>query len=151
MFGTELYLSLVIGVVVSLIYAERTGVIPAGLVVPGYLALVFDQVIFVTLIFLLSFLTFLVVDRGISRVAILYGRRRFVAMLSVGIVCKLIFDALYPAMPFEVYEFRGIGVIVPGLIANAIHRQGVPHTVFSTVLLSGVTFLVVFVVGLVAW
>ncbi len=151
MFGTELYLSLVIGVVVSLIYAERTGVIPAGLVVPGYLALVFDQVIFVTLIFLLSFLTFLVVDRGISRVAILYGRRRFVAMLSVGIVLKLIFDALYPAMPFEVYEFRGIGVIVPGLIANAIHRQGVPHTVFSTVLLSGVTFLVVFAVGLVAW
>ena len=35
MFGTELYLSLVIGVVVSLIYAERTGVIPAGLVVPA--------------------------------------------------------------------------------------------------------------------
>ncbi len=144
MFGTELYLSLVIGVVVSLVYAERTGVIPAGLVVPGYLALVFDQVVFVTLIFLISFVTFLVVDRGVSRFVILYGRRRFVAMLGVGILCKLVFDAFYPAMPFHVYEFRGIGVIVPGLIANAIHRQGVPHTVFSTVLLSGVTFLIVF-------
>lgn len=149
MFGTELYLSLVIGVVVSLIYAERTGVIPAGLVVPGYLALVFDQVIFVAAIFLLSFLTFLAVDRGIDRYVILYGRRRFVAMLSVGILLKLAFDALYPAMPFVVFEFRGIGVIVPGLIANAIHRQGVPHTMLSTLLLSGLTFLVVFAVSFV--
>jgi gamma-polyglutamate biosynthesis protein CapC len=149
MFGTELYLSLVVGVVVSLIYAERTGVIPAGLVVPGYLALVLDQVIFLSAIFLLSFLTFLIVDRGVDRLVILYGRRRFVAMLSVGIVLKLIFDALYPALPFEVYEFRGIGVIVPGLIGNAIHRQGVPHTMISTLLLAGATFLVIFAVSVV--
>lgn len=149
MFGTELYLSLVIGVVVSLIYAERTGVIPAGLIVPGYLALVLDQVVFVSAIFLLSFLTFLAVDRAVGKVVILYGRRRFVAMLAVGILLKLAFDALYPAMPFEVYEFRGIGVIVPGLIANAIHRQGVPHTLISTLLLSGFTFLIVFAIATV--
>lgn len=147
MFGTELYLALVIGVIASLIYAERTGVLPAGLVVPGYLALVLDQVIFVAAIFLLSFVTYLVVDRGVAKVVILYGRRRFAAMLSVGIIIKLVFDMLYPAMPFEVYEFRGIGVIVPGLIANTIHRQGAPHTILSTLLLSGVTYLVVFAVS----
>jgi gamma-polyglutamate biosynthesis protein CapC len=149
MFGTELYLSLVVGVIVSLIYAERTGVIPAGMVVPGYLALVLDQMLFMGAIFLISFLTFVVVHFGIARVVILYGRRRFVAMLAVGVVCKLVFDALYPAMPFEVYEFRGIGVIVPGLIANSIARQGVPHTLISTLLLSGLTFLLVFGVNLV--
>jgi gamma-polyglutamate biosynthesis protein CapC len=148
MFGTELYLSLVIGVVVSLIYAERTGVIPAGMIVPGYLALVLDQLLFVTAIFLISFATFAIVHLGLERIVILYGRRRFVAMLGVGIVLKLVFDALYPAMPFEVYEFRGIGVIVPGLVANSIARQGVPHTVISTLLLSGVTFLLVFGVNL---
>ena len=148
MFGTELYLSLVIGVVVSLIYAERTGVIPAGLVVPGYLALVLDQVLFLIAIFLISFATFLVVEYGVSRLVILFGRRRFVAMLSIGIVFKLVFDALYPAMPFEVYEFRGIGVIVPGLVANSIARQGLPHTLISTLLLSGLTFLLVFAVNL---
>jgi gamma-polyglutamate biosynthesis protein CapC len=149
MFGTELYLSLVVGVFLSIIYAERTGVIPAGLIVPGYIALVFDQVLFVAAIFLLSFITFLVVNKVVARFVILFGRRRFVAMLSMGIVLKLAFDAVYPIMPFEVYEFRGIGVIVPGLIAAAIHRQGVPHTVFSTLLLSGATFLIVFGIGLV--
>lgn len=149
MFGTELYLTLVIGVVVSLVYAERTGVIPAGLVVPGYLALVLDQVLFMGAIFLISFATFLVVHFGVSKVVILYGRRRFAAMLSVGIVFKLVFDALYPLLPFEVYEFRGIGVIVPGLLANAIARQGLPHTLISTLLLSGLTFLLVFAINLV--
>jgi gamma-polyglutamate biosynthesis protein CapC len=149
MFGTELYLSLVIGVVVSLVYAERTGVIPAGLVVPGYLALVLDQVLFMGAIFLISFATFLVVHVGVAKLVILYGRRRFVAMLAIGIVFKLVFDALYPLMPFEVYEFRGIGVIVPGLLANSIARQGLPHTLISTFLLSGLTFLLVFAVNFV--
>jgi gamma-polyglutamate biosynthesis protein CapC len=149
MFGTELYLSLVVGVIVSLIYAERTGVIPAGMVVPGYLALVLDQMLFMGAIFIISFLTFVLVHFGLSKLVILYGRRRFVAMLAVGVIFKLVFDALYPAMPFEVYEFRGIGVIVPGLIANSIARQGVPHTLISTLLLSGLTFLLVFGVNLV--
>lgn len=148
MFGTELYLSLLVGVVLSLAYAERTGVLPAGMVVPGYLALVIDQYVFVAFIFLISFITFLVVDQVLSRFMILYGRRRFVAMLAVGVLCKIIFDFLYPNLPFEVYEFRGIGVIVPGLIANAIHRQGIGHTVSSTLLLSGATYLVVLVIGL---
>ncbi|MBY5161617.1 poly-gamma-glutamate biosynthesis protein PgsC [Salsipaludibacter albus] len=148
MFGTELYLSLLIGVAVSLVYAERTGVIPAGLVVPGYLALVLDQVIFVAFILMISFITFLVVEKGVSRYVILFGRRRFLAMMIVGVLCKLVFDRLYPALPFEVYEFRGIGVIVPGLIANAIARQGVVYTITSTLLLSGLTFLLVFAVGL---
>ncbi len=149
MFGTELYLSLLIGVSISLIYAERTGVIPAGLVVPGYLALVLDQVIFVAFILLISFATYLAVEKGLSRFVILYGRRRFLAMMAMGVLLKLVFDRLYPTLPFEVYEFRGIGVIVPGLIANAIARQGVPHTITSTLLLSGLTFLLVFAVGLV--
>lgn len=148
MFGTELYVSLVVGVVLSLLYAERTGVIPAGLVVPGYLALILDQPVFVAAVFLLSFLAYLVGDRLVGRVVILYGRRRFVAMLAVGVVLKLVFDALYPAVPFEVYEFRGIGVIVPGLIANSIYRQGVAHTTLSTLLLSGLTFLVVYGIGM---
>ena len=34
-------------------------------------------------------------------------------------------------------------MIVPGLIANTIERQGVAHTLGSTALLGGLTFLVV--------
>lgn len=142
MFGSDLYIALVLGVILSLIFAEKTGVVPAGLVVPGYLALVFDQPLFMTMILFISILTYLIVTYGVSRFTILYGRRKFAAMLTVGIILKLAFDYFYPIMPFEIYEFRGIGVIVPGLIANTIQKQGVVITLSSTLLLSGITFAI---------
>lgn len=149
MFGSDLYISLIIGVVLSLIYTEKTGILPAGLIVPGYIGLVFDQPIFVSLILLLSFLSYLIVTKLISKWVILYGRRKFAAMITVGILLKLIFDftapVTYPFIPFEMQEFRGIGVIVPGLIANSIQKQGVLPTVGSTLLLSGATFLIMFI------
>ncbi|MFB4158317.1 poly-gamma-glutamate biosynthesis protein PgsC [Geomicrobium sp. JSM 1781026] len=143
MFGTELYIALVIGVVLSLIYTERTGIMPAGLIVPGYLALVFDQLLFLVMIFFLSFITYLIVTQVVGRLTILYGRRKFAAMMTVGILVKMIFDYFYPIFPFETVEFRGLGVIVPGLIANAFQRQGVLPTTLSTIVISGITFLIV--------
>ncbi|MDX6152916.1 poly-gamma-glutamate biosynthesis protein PgsC [Marinococcus sp. PL1-022] len=143
MFGTDLYIALVVGVIISLIYAEKTGIMPAGLIAPGYLAIVFDQPVFLLVIFLISFLTYLIVAHGLSRIMILYGRRKFAAMLSTGIVLKLIFDYFYPILPFEIYEFRGLGVIVPGLIANAMQRQGVVPTVASTLVLTAATFVII--------
>jgi gamma-polyglutamate biosynthesis protein CapC len=143
LFGTDLYIALVVGVIISLIYAEKTGIMPAGLIAPGYLAIVFDQPVFLLTIFLISFLTYLIVAHGLSRIMILYGRRKFAAMLSTGIVLKLIFDYFYPILPFEIYEFRGLGVIVPGLIANAMQRQGVVPTVASTLVLTAATFVII--------
>ncbi|HLQ96322.1 MAG TPA: poly-gamma-glutamate biosynthesis protein PgsC [Pseudogracilibacillus sp.] len=143
MFGSDLYIALVVGVILSLIFAEKTGIIPAGMVVPGYLALVFDQPIFIAVIFVISILTFVIVQYGLSRFILLYGRRKFAAMLSVGIMLKLVFDFAYPAIPFEILEFRGIGVIVPGLIANTIQKQGAVITLGSTLLLSALTFIII--------
>ncbi|EWG09938.1 MULTISPECIES: poly-gamma-glutamate biosynthesis protein PgsC [Bacillaceae] len=140
MFGADLYVALVLGVTLSLIFTEKTGVLPAGLVVPGYLALVFNQPVFMIVVLLISILTYLIVTHGIGRWVILYGRRKFAAMLITGICLKLILDYFYPVMPFEIFEFRGIGVIVPGLIANTIQKQGMPLTLGSTLLLSGLTF-----------
>ncbi len=140
MFGSDLYIALVLGVTLSLIFTEKTGVLPAGLIVPGYLALVFDQPITILMIFLISILTYVIIVYGISKVVILYGRRKFTAMLITGIVIKVAFDYFFPILPFEVFELRGIGIIVPGLIANTMQKQGLPLTVGTTVLLSGVTF-----------
>ncbi|RBN41854.1 poly-gamma-glutamate biosynthesis protein PgsC, partial [Priestia megaterium] len=128
MFGSDLYVALVLGVILSLIFTEKTGIIPAGLVVPGYIGLIFDQPVFLVMVLIISLLTYVIVKHGIGRFVILYGRRKFAAMLVVGISLKLVFDYFYPIMPFEIYEFRGIGVIVPGLIANTIQKQGLAMT-----------------------
>ena len=132
MFGSDLYIALILGVLLSLIFAEKTGIVPAGLVVPGYLGLVFNQPIFMLLVLFVSLLTYVIVKFGLSKIMILYGRRKFAAML------------IYPVMPFEIAEFRGIGIIVPGLIANTIQRQGLTITLGSTLLLSGATFVIMY-------
>ena len=113
MFGTDLYIALVVGIVVSLIYNDVTGISPSGLVVPGYLSLIFDQPMFIAYVFIFSLLTYLIVVHGIGRFTILYGKRKFAAMLTVGLLLKLVFDYLYPIIPFQVHEFREIGVMVP--------------------------------------
>lgn len=139
---SDLYIALVIGVILSLIFADKTGIIPGGLVVPGYLALVLDQPLFLLVILLISLLTYLVVTYGVAKITILYGRRKFVAMLMVGIAMKLLFDYLYPIMPFEILGLSGIGIIIPGLLANSIQKQGMIFSYTSTILLSGLTYLI---------
>ena len=94
MIGSELYFSLFVGIVLSLIFAEKFGINPAGLVVPGYLALIFDQPIML--------------------------------------------------LSFEVVEVSGIGVVIPGIIANTIQKQGVVITLATTMLLTCITYVILF-------
>ena len=144
MIGSELYFSLFVGVVLSLIFAEKFGINPAGLVVPGYLALIFDQPIMLLSVLIISCLTFFIVNNGISKWVILYGRRKFAAMILTGMVIKFIFDLLYPLTPFEMVEVSGIGVVIPGIIANTIQKQGVVITLSSTMLLTCITYVILF-------
>ncbi|MBL7564708.1 poly-gamma-glutamate biosynthesis protein PgsC [Staphylococcus saccharolyticus] len=144
MIGSELYFSLFVGVVLSLIFAEKFGINPAGLVVPGYLALIFDQPVMLLSVLIISCLTFFIVNNGISKWVILYGRRKFAAMILTGMVLKFIFDLLYPLTPFEMVEVSGIGVVIPGIIANTIQKQGVVITLSTTMLLTCITYVILF-------
>ncbi|MCG2451704.1 poly-gamma-glutamate biosynthesis protein PgsC [Staphylococcus epidermidis] len=144
MIGSELYFSLFVGVVLSLIFAEKFGINPAGLVVPGYLALIFDQPIMLLSVLIISCLTYFIVSNGISKWVILYGRRKFAAMILTGMVIKFIFDFLYPLTPFEMVEVSGIGVVIPGIIANTIQKQGVVITLSTTMLLTCITYIILF-------
>lgn len=101
MVGSELYFSLFVGIVLSLIFAEKFGINPAGLVVPGYLALIFDQPIMLLSVLIISCLTYFIVAHGISKVALLYGRRKFAAMILTGMIIKFVFDLIYPLTPLR--------------------------------------------------
>lgn len=144
MIGSELYFSLFVGVILSLIFAEKFGINPAGLVVPGYLALIFDQPIMLLSLLIISCLTYFIVNNGISKWVILYGRRKFAAMILTGMVLKFIFDLIYPLTPFEMVEVSGIGVVIPGIIANTVQKQGVVITLSTTMLLTCITYVILF-------
>ena len=144
MIGSELYFSLFVGIVLSLIFAEKFGISPAGLVVPGYLALIFDQPIMLLSVLVISCITYFIVNHSISRVVILYGRRKFAAMILTGMVMKFIFDLIYPLTPFEMVEMSGIGVVIPGIIANTIQKQGAVITLSTCMLLTCITYVILF-------
>ena len=129
MIGSELYFSLFVGVVLSLIFAEKFGINP-GISRSRLFSFDFDQPIMLLSVLIIGCLTYFIVSNGISKWVILYGRRKFAAMI-LGMVIKFIFDLLYPLTPFEMVEVSGIGVVIPGIIANTIQKQGCSHYTFN--------------------
>ncbi len=128
-----------IGLAVALLYVELTGIYPGGIIVPAFLALSLDHpvralaTIFVACLSLLAY-------RLLARYFILYGKRRFVILLFVG---GLFAQALFLAVPellASPTEFRVIGFIIPGLLANNLERQKFLPTLASLITVTVVTY-----------
>jgi poly-gamma-glutamate biosynthesis protein PgsC/CapC len=102
------------------------------MVVPGYMALYADKPIDVGLTLLAALITFGFL-KGLSQVAIVYGRRRIVLTILVGYIVGLAFRLWLdsPISPFS--EGAVIGFIIPGLIAIWYQRQGVLETTMSLI------------------
>lgn len=136
------YVSLVLGLLLSLMMDEVFGIVPGGMIVPGYLALIFDQWPRLIVIYVISLLTFLLVNYVLPRFFILYGRRKFVACILVGLVLKLLLQFLVPvAFPEANLFLQGGTVIIPGLLASSYARQGIRFTLPASLLASGLIFL----------
>lgn len=140
---TDFYLALVFGLFIGLIFSELTGINTGGIIAPCYLSLVLDTPEVVISIYLVAVLTYLIVQFVLPRYMILFGRRRFVALMITAVILKLLLEVIYPVMPFSTFLFRGIGIIVPALIANAFSKQGMRLTTFSTLTVAFLDFLAV--------
>lgn len=140
MFISDIYIALILGTFLSLLFVEFTGILPAGIVVPGYLALVVHQPLYILIIFLVSLITYLIVIFGIGKITILYGKRKFSAMILMAIIVKITLYYFFPQLPSGLVELSALGVIIPGLIANTIQKQGVVPTLASTILLTFLTY-----------
>ncbi|MGE5593012.1 MAG: poly-gamma-glutamate biosynthesis protein PgsC [Betaproteobacteria bacterium] len=133
-------LSIGIGLIASFLFTEITGLYGGGLVVPGYLALYLDQPARVGATLFLALATYAVVW-GLSHVIILYGRRRFMAMVLAAFWLGWFAVKLGVWVPAAGQEFRAIGYIIPGLIANDIAKQGLLRTFAAVLLLAAVVRL----------
>lgn len=125
-----------VGVALSLIFSELTGLSPAGLVVPGYIALSFQtpgRVLYTLLIALLAW----GVARLLARWMILYGRRRF----AVLILLSFLLNALIVGSGVLPYDPGMIGVLVPGIIANEVEKQGALKSLLSLAVVVGILVL----------
>ena len=125
MVSTDLYVAIILGLTLSLLFQEKFGINPGGMVVPGYLALTMDNPKSLIVIFLLSVLTYIIVEFGLNKFLILYGRRRFLAMLLVCMLLKIAIDTLNISMGMSLGALDGVGIVIPGLIANCFYKQGI--------------------------
>lgn len=149
MVSTDLYVAIILGLTLSLLFQEKFGINPGGLVVPGYLALTMENPKSLIVIFLLSILTYIIVEFGLNKFLILYGRRRFLAMLLVCMLLKIAIDTLNISMGMSLGVLDGVGIVIPGLIANCFYKQGIKLTAVSTIGVSLVVFVILNVAQLV--
>ena len=124
------------GVAVSLLFSELTGLSPAGLVVPGYIALSLQtpwRVVYTIVIALLAWGA----ARLLANWTILYGRRRFAVLILLAFV---IHEAI-GLTGFLSFDPGMIGVLVPGIIANEVEKQGVLKSLLSLAVVVGILVL----------
>ena len=127
-----LSLSIGLGLAASLLYGELFGLAAGGMVVPGYIALYANKPIDVALTLLAALLTFMIL-KGLSQIAIVYGRRRTALTILVGYMVGMGVRWAVGAQFTPVSEAVVIGFIIPGLIAIWYQRQGVLETTLSLV------------------
>ena len=132
-----------IGIIVSFLFTEVTGLTAGGLIVPGYLALFLTEPGRIAATLAVSLLTFLII-RLLSNIIIIYSRRRFMASVLVGYLLGWVFWEILAGTAYLGVDFRIIGYIVPGLIANDMLRQGVVKTLLSTLFISFVVRIILF-------
>jgi len=133
-----LAISVGMGLIVGLLYTELFGIAPAGLIVPGYLALYLTEprVLVGTLAVALAALG---VVRLVSTFVLLHGRRRTALLILLGYILGMLVSEWSGSWGQPVDT---IGFIIPGLIAVWMDRQTVPQTLSAL-------FLVAFTVRLV--
>jgi len=125
---------ILVGVAVSMLFSELTGFSPAGLIVPGYIALSLGSPLRIGYTLVLSAL----ICRGLGRFVILYGRRRFALMILLAFGLGVAVERS-GFLPFRV---EAIGYLIPGIIAREMDRQGFWKTILSLALATALVALI---------
>jgi poly-gamma-glutamate biosynthesis protein PgsC/CapC len=129
------------GLVAGLIFGELFAITPGGMVVPGYVALMLIRPYRVLGTLAIALLTFLCV-RILGRGTLLYGRRRFVVTVLLGFFLSLALEnVLSSDITGSHTEFRAVGFIIPGLIAEWMDHQGPSVTIAGLLVVAVVTRL----------
>lgn len=128
-----------LSLLVSLIFTEVTNLLPGGIIVPFYFVLYLDDPVKVGAT-VLSAVIAVGVIKLLSRVTILYGRRKFALYIIIGILEKILFTYCYFGTSYMFYNLSmTIGYLVPGILGRQMERQGALKTLGA---LAAVTLMI---------
>jgi poly-gamma-glutamate biosynthesis protein PgsC/CapC len=136
-----------IGLLISLAFTALTGLYPGGIIVPSYLVLFIQEPARIAGTLIAALLA-MGIYRLCSGWLILFGRRRFVFLILAGGMLAFLGHQVLPILFPTSLEFRVIGWVIPGLIANHLERQGVVVTMAALVTVTVLTAWVGLVLNL---
>ena len=136
----EIYI--VAGIVLGLLFTELTGLSPGGIIVPGYIAFFLNNPLEIVFT-LITAVGVMLLIRLISGSFFLFGRRRYVLCLLLGILIKLTIERFSPGLPVMGgrADIHLIGWLIPGIIANDMYKQGIPRTLLAAATVTAIVFL----------
>ena len=139
------YIAIGLGMVISLFLTETLGIMAGGIIVPGYFALYLHNPIKILLTLVISLVAYLCVFY-LSRIMLIYGRRRLILSLLIGFfigyVLRITMDTYNLNIIINNFELSYIGYIIPGLIASWMDRQGVIRTISVILIVSSIVNLI---------
>jgi len=131
------------GVIISLAINELTGYSPGGIVVPAYFAMFLKEPVSILLMLSVAAISVVFV-RFISKQTILYGQRRFAVFIITAMMLRISLGWVFmPISSVLMTQETVVGIIVPGLLAKDIDRQGFVQTLTSLAVAAGMTYLTV--------
>jgi gamma-polyglutamate biosynthesis protein CapC len=137
-----------LGVLISLFFLETFGAAAGGIVVAGYVAMYLHQPITILATLSISIIVFIIV-RFLGKFMFIYGRRRMVITVLLGFIIGWMarYYGIFANLSSD-YSVNVIGFIIPGLIANAMERQGIVKTLSIMVVAAVIVrFLLVLIFG----
>ncbi len=137
-----------LGVLVSLFFLETFGAAAGGIVVAGYVAMHLHQPITILATLSISVIVFIIV-KILGKFMFIYGRRRMVITVLLGFIIGWMarYYGIFANLSSD-YTVNVIGFIIPGLIANAMERQGIVKTLSIMVVAAVIVrFLLILIFG----
>jgi len=137
-----------LGVLISLFFLETFGAAAGGIVVAGYVAMHLHQPITILATLSISIIVFIIV-KLLGKFMFIYGRRRMVITVLLGFIIGWMarYYGIFANLSTE-YSVNVIGFIIPGLIANAMERQGIIKTLSIMVVAAVIVrFLLILIFG----
>ncbi|MCR5808640.1 MAG: poly-gamma-glutamate biosynthesis protein PgsC [Clostridiales bacterium] len=135
------YTSIILGIAVSLIFTELTGISAGGIVVPAYLALTVNQPSVLISTVAIGLVAYVVVEFGLSRFLMLYGKRKFAAFVFIALILRIIFNLAFGGIFDALDALTSVGVITAALIASTVSKQGLPYTLLGTVVVTAIVYV----------
>ena len=121
-----------LSIILGFISTELLGLFTGGLVSAGYLAFFLEQPYRVASTLVLSLVVY-GLTKLIGKAVILYGRRRFMLTVILGILLGWVYESHAYYLNGISQDLRIIGYMIPGLLANDMCKQGAWRTVLMDV------------------